>query len=847
MSTSRASKRRKLNGNDEHQSSPAQASQSRTPITYAKQSAKSSPTVYRNVSAPSHAPAKSGAEIYFEAKMKTWKRNLNKDSIDVYDDIEGANYASPKFKQRPVSSSRVGKSRTVSAAAASSQSKKNFDPLSNQMSKSAAVPASKGRNSDSPFKPLSGRKSTYEPKEGRKPTTRSRQSTAKAKAYEEQDDEGESDQESGSEDAREANHEEVDQDDEEEAEADATEDEEEEEEEEEDTIQVALPAPALGKKSAKKSKGRVAAAAKPKTLEDEIRELQEKARREVAEGSDDEFMSDAVEHTSSKKTSSQPRSSARSRSTQLDKAAPAPTPTKPLDRRKRKPAHPVDVFEVPESDVENLMEVDESDDEEVQVEPIKPVSKPRSKAATTPKKTRGALTATNLAKAAGPRFSQDQIRCIQKIVLEKATKKRPTSLVNLDDEYAKVSSLIEQTVTAGESNSMLLIGARGSGKTALVDQILREQAAKHATEFHAVRLNGFVHTDDKIALRDIWLQLGKEMELEEEESISKNYADTMARLLALLSHPTEVGLETDQVTKSVIFVLDEFELFASHPRQTLLYNLFDIAQSRKAPIAVLGLTTRIDVAESLEKRVKSRFSHRYVHLSMAKSLQGFESICRNVMTISPDELTTDEKDVLEVSEEASKLQPVAAWNAIVDKAIASEACSSVIRRLYYTTKSAPEFFATLSLTVATMPTDSPTTKDLLEHFSTSMSSASLQAPDSKLTLLSSLSTLQLALLICAARLTNIYNTEVISFALAYEEYKDLAGKARLQASASGAIATTKVWGKEVAKGAWDQLIDVGLIMEDGRTGGTGRVDVALEEIGLSGVDLGAWGRWCKEI
>jgi origin recognition complex subunit 4 len=44
--------------------------------------------------------------------------------------------------------------------------------------------------------------------------------------------------------------------------------------------------------------------------------------------------------------------------------------------------------------------------------------------------------------------------------------------------------------------------------------------------------------------------------------------------------------------------------------QTLLYNLFDIAQSRAAPIIVIGLTTELDVVESLEKRVKSRFNHR---------------------------------------------------------------------------------------------------------------------------------------------------------------------------------------------------------------------------------------------
>ena len=38
----------------------------------------------------------------------------------------------------------------------------------------------------------------------------------------------------------------------------------------------------------------------------------------------------------------------------------------------------------------------------------------------------------------------------------------------------------------------------------------------HRDQFHVVRLNGFIHTDDKLALREIWRQLGKEMEVEDE-------------------------------------------------------------------------------------------------------------------------------------------------------------------------------------------------------------------------------------------------------------------------------------------------------------------------------------------
>lgn len=233
----------------------------------------------------------------------------------------------------------------------------------------------------------------------------------------------------------------------------------------------------------------------------------------------------------------------------------------------------------------------------------------------------------------------DALAMLKARVLGQITGKESIPLVGLDDEYKKVHNLVEQTVCAGEGNSMLVIGARGSGKSALVNQVLKEISKDQRQDFHIIRLNGFIHTDDKLALREIWRQLGREMDVED-DTMGKNYADTLSTLLALLSHPSELaGQDSEEVAKAVIFLMDEFDLFASHPRQTLLYNLFDIAQSRKAPITVLGLTTRIGVSETLEKRVKSRFSHRYVHLSLAKSLNSFQEICKSALTLRPEDLS----------------------------------------------------------------------------------------------------------------------------------------------------------------------------------------------------------------
>jgi origin recognition complex subunit 4 len=120
----------------------------------------------------------------------------------------------------------------------------------------------------------------------------------------------------------------------------------------------------------------------------------------------------------------------------------------------------------------------------------------------------------------------------------------------------------------------------------------------------------------------------------------------MASLLALLSHPSEIlGTDEGITSQSVIFIIDEFDMFASHPRQTLLYNLFDVAQSRKAPIAVLGCTTRLDVVEMLEKRVKSRFSHRYVYLPLSRSLPAFWQVCRQGLVVDKKDAVKEGIDI----------------------------------------------------------------------------------------------------------------------------------------------------------------------------------------------------------
>ncbi len=437
----------------------------------------------------------------------------------------------------------------------------------------------------------------------------------------------------------------------------------------------------------------------------------------------------------------------------------------------------------------------------------------------------------------------DSLTTLKVEILKGLTGKRRLPLVNLEQEYQELHQLVEQTVLAGEGNSVIIIGSRGTAKTTLVETAIADMAQDHRDVFHVIRLNGFIHTDDKIALREIWRQLGREMEVDDDSMCIKgNYADTLTSLLALLSHPAqEAANAPDHAANSVIFILDEFDLFASHPRQTLLYNLFDVAQSRSAPVLVIGVTTRVEIVNSLEKRVKSRFGQRYIHLSLPRNLVSFHSICQSAFSPpapSSIRFTPAGQDFLKL---------VGAWRTYIGALFEHDTnLQTLLQTIYSHSKSVPAF-----LSAALIPIHQLTPSSLLSFSTTT--APPLLPPDSRLHLLPSLSDASLALLIAAARFHIAYDTEKINFNMAYHEYVELAEKAKAASSAAGQSAVadgTRILGRWVARGLWENLVDLELVVPVGGEGlqNMFRVDVALEEIAPSVPGLGgAMARWCKEI
>ncbi|KAJ3576191.1 hypothetical protein NP233_g584 [Leucocoprinus birnbaumii] len=204
-----------------------------------------------------------------------------------------------------------------------------------------------------------------------------------------------------------------------------------------------------------------------------------------------------------------------------------------------------------------------------------------------------------------------------------------------NDAKRLLQDLLQGTVTRSEGNSCLLLGPRGSGKSMVLEQCLTALSDPPIV----IRLSGWIHHTDRLAMREIAYQLGqqtgKSFLQEDEEEKNDPFAEQDDN--PFLDRPNPQAVETGlalpppshlpalisiipTLSRPTIVVLDAFDLFALHPRQALLYCLLDTVQGCRTGmdnkgLAVVGTTTRIDTINLLEKRVKSRFSGRVIRTS----------------------------------------------------------------------------------------------------------------------------------------------------------------------------------------------------------------------------------------
>ncbi|KAL2641822.1 hypothetical protein R1flu_009409 [Riccia fluitans] len=186
--------------------------------------------------------------------------------------------------------------------------------------------------------------------------------------------------------------------------------------------------------------------------------------------------------------------------------------------------------------------------------------------------------------------------------------------------------LLTQTIVNAYNNSALLLGPRGCGKSLVLERVLADLQSTYPERFSIVRLCGLLHADENCALKEIARQLCMENDLSYSKAAS--FSENLQFFTAMLK---ECALSD----KALVFILEEFDLFAQRPKQCLLYNLLDAMQSSTSQIAVVGISARLDADQLLEKRVRSRFSHRKF-LFLPPSVEDAIRLLQDVLTLPTD-------------------------------------------------------------------------------------------------------------------------------------------------------------------------------------------------------------------
>ncbi|XP_038217669.1 origin recognition complex subunit 4 [Zerene cesonia] len=368
-----------------------------------------------------------------------------------------------------------------------------------------------------------------------------------------------------------------------------------------------------------------------------------------------------------------------------------------------------------------------------------------------------------------------------------------------EKESKHVYDLIMKSIVQGESHSALIIGPRGCGKTTLINSVLHQVSNEVDMENDVivVKLNGLLHQDDKVALKSITAQM--KLENAVGDRVFGTFAENLNFLLSCLISGV------DRKCRSMIFILEEFDMFCHTGKtQTLLYNLFDITHNKQAPMCVLGITNRLDVMEMLEKRVKSRFSHRHIFIFPNESTQPLENIkqifveCLSVYilrdkpkkrkgrksTASSDDMEVDSQiqAIPEVvfqrcgmdSRQFQELDPgfLENWNDHIQSLVEDERIVDALEKFCYYVVNEQIFRNVLYQIVAKLSANKP----YIDPTDITSTIDNTVAPEHRVKLLQSLSILELSLVIAMMHGLEIFDGEPMNFEMVLHRYTKFANE-----------------------------------------------------------------------
>lgn len=367
----------------------------------------------------------------------------------------------------------------------------------------------------------------------------------------------------------------------------------------------------------------------------------------------------------------------------------------------------------------------------------------------------------------------------------------------LDIALKAVSNVVLPSLGGRSAGSVVLLsGARGCGKSAVVTRLLHEvRSSKWDVTPVIVNLNGLLHGSSALsAFRAIARALGGSGE----------------------GHAThclgEIGAHVAEVRERgapLLFVLDEFHRFvhstanaaaAGGHAQTALYSIFNLLQDTQLGAAAVCVTPHVDVSDHLEKRVKSRFSHRAVQVEVPANAEAVVSFVRTAL-----------------SPPGHKLKSCA---AVVDAFLRSDAFLKALNRQFLRDRTPRTVLDAIDASLLA-PMDVSSGKAFGVAAARAFSEE-LGNSGSARDFVMGLATLELALLLALTRLERQNERSQLRFDDVYMEYEGLASGGQTTMLKTQMM---HVEAKPIAAKAWERVVESGLVVCS--AGGAGARHVTL--------------------
>jgi len=382
------------------------------------------------------------------------------------------------------------------------------------------------------------------------------------------------------------------------------------------------------------------------------------------------------------------------------------------------------------------------------------------------------------------------------LLVDRLASSNTNSYWGQEQNVAYLLEMLQRTVDKGESNSLLVLGPRGVGKSALVKEVLHQAQQRKDWKDNVVlvQLSGHVQTDDRVALRDVTKQLNLENVVG--DRVFGSFSEHLSFLLASL----KTG--DSSTSKPIIFILDEFDSFCSHKNQTLLYNLFDVAQSRAVPICVVGISSQIDATELLEKRVKSRFSHRHLYMWPPEDSSSYITTAQHLLILSKDTSSS--------------------WDSSIQQLLKSSSTIKLLENFYNVNKSISALKKLLYLSIVLMMKAGDEALSE-EHLMLAKDSClDVESSNSETNQILDLPILELCLLISIKHLTQIYDNEPFNFEMVYHEFVKFKRRKMPNLPDERSVVTK----------SWENLLSLELVHPKGARGHN-HDQFSLHRVGLS--------------